>query len=174
MSIEARIKDATKQVVLSFQPTFVQTMDRMRHRMGAFYRPTSTLVWNGELISGADSIAAFYNTLPITNTVFTTFDVQPLVSLFPLLASPSARLFVFHPSFFFSNNSLTHSHCRVLLDTVNRPDVEPVCATMLITATGHVEYDGSNARSFGETFVLRLDPSTRTWFIQSDCFRLDT
>lgn len=45
---------------------------------------------------------------------------------------------------------------------------------MLITATGHVEYDGSNARSFGETFVLRLDPSTRTWFIQSDCFRLDT
>lgn len=102
MSIEERIKDATKQVVLSFQPTFVQTMDRMRHRMGAFYRPTSTLVWNGELISGADSIAAFYNTLPITNTVFTTFDVQPLVSLFPPFSISIGASHCFYPSFFFS------------------------------------------------------------------------
>lgn len=57
---------------------------------------------------------------------------------------------------------------------MNPPSVEPVCATLLVTATGHVEYDGSNARSFGETFVLRLEAASGMWFIQSDCFRLDT
>lgn len=57
---------------------------------------------------------------------------------------------------------------------MNPPTVEPLCATLLVTATGHVEYDGSNARSFGETFVLRLEGATGTWFVQSDCFRLDT
>lgn len=98
MSFEDRVKEVTKQVVVSFQPAFVQTMDRMRHRMAAMYRPSSTLVWNGTLYSGADAIGAFLNTLPMTKTTFDTFDVQPLVGLSPPSPHPLPCLCLSSPS----------------------------------------------------------------------------
>ena len=58
--------------------------------------------------------------------------------------------------------------------TVENPDVEPFCGSLLLNATGTVQYEEGNYRSFAETFHIRFDTETELWFIQSDVFRLNT
>lgn len=47
-----------------FTKLFYDAVDRKRNKMNFLYTDTAALIWNGNAIHGAESIAKFYDGLP--------------------------------------------------------------------------------------------------------------
>mmetsp|Transcript_25390 Transcript_25390/g.35436 ORF Transcript_25390/g.35436 Transcript_25390/m.35436 type:complete len:150 (-) Transcript_25390:77-526(-) len=62
-----------------FMEIFVTIADTQRQSVHSFYRPNSTLLWNGILLKGREQIANGLKKLPGTKHTIETLDAQPII-----------------------------------------------------------------------------------------------
>ncbi|XP_018569825.1 NTF2-related export protein isoform X1 [Anoplophora glabripennis] len=62
-----------------FTKLYYETIDKRRHLMSRLYLDTGLLAWNGNGITGNESIQKFVIDLPSTDHVVNTLDAQPIL-----------------------------------------------------------------------------------------------
>lgn len=61
-----------------FVNIYYDCMDKKRRNLTRLYLDKSTLVWNGNLVSGQDALNEFYESLPSSEFQVHTLDCQPI------------------------------------------------------------------------------------------------
>jgi hypothetical protein len=61
-----------------WKDTYYKFFDTSRHALNAFYRDRSTLLWNGQPVSGVAAICEFLLSLPPCRHNITTLDSQAI------------------------------------------------------------------------------------------------
>lgn len=81
VTLDHRI-DQTASDGKTFAELFYQQLDKSRNNISGLYHPqASTLIWNGNSVTGLEDIIKFYEGLPPTETTLMTVDAQPIMDL---------------------------------------------------------------------------------------------
>ncbi|XP_076467408.1 NTF2-related export protein 2-like [Babylonia areolata] len=66
------------QAAKQFSDIFYECFDKKRHALKNLYLDSATMVWNGQAVSGKDSIIKFLEDLPTSITILNSLDSQPV------------------------------------------------------------------------------------------------
>ena len=61
-----------------FVNVYYTTMDKRRRLLSRLYMGTATLVWNGNAVSGQESLSEFFEMLPSSEFQINVVDCQPV------------------------------------------------------------------------------------------------
>ena len=81
-----------------FTQLFYRNIDGQRAQLRAFYRPTSTILWNGNAFIGGDAYTDFMTRFPPTSHEVHSFDCHPvdsaMLSGVPIPGEPPSMILV--------------------------------------------------------------------------------
>jgi NTF2-related export protein 1/2 len=81
-----------------FTQLFYRNIDGQRAQLRAFYRPTSTILWNGNAFIGGDAYTDFMARFPATSHEVNSFDCHPvdsaMLSGVPIPGEPPSMILV--------------------------------------------------------------------------------
>lgn len=77
---KSRVEQACR-IAEEFTKLYYETVDKRRHAIARLYLDTGLLTWNGNGITGNESIQKFFIDLPTTSHQITTLDAQPILDV---------------------------------------------------------------------------------------------